>query len=90
MSLYIYLCASFIPYSAPALSERLLGKDFLLPFSHFLLEVMPKLHVLVPHFFVRILQEPVSYFRDSPIKIETVSCKYPNNDMKIREIVYLG
>lgn len=80
---YTILCAS-------ALSERLLGKDFLRHFSHFLLEVMPELCVPVPHFLTRILQEPVNYFRGSPIRIGSMSCKYPNNYRKVRERIYLG
>lgn len=79
--IYAILCA--------ALSERLLGKGFLLHFSHFLLEVMPELHVPLPHFLTRILQEPVNYFRGSPVQIGSVSYKYPNNCVKVREIIYL-
>lgn len=48
--IYTVLCAS-------ALSERLLGKDFLLHFSHFLLEVMPEHCVPVPNFLTRITSE---------------------------------
>ena len=42
---------------ASALSERLLGRDFLLHFSLFLLEVIVELCVPVPHFLTRIILE---------------------------------
>lgn len=52
-----YTCVHHTIFCTSALSERFLRKDCVLRFSHFLLEVMPVLCVLIPHFLTKIILE---------------------------------
>lgn len=80
------LCALMhiiIPFSQLLLYVT--GKDSVLYFSRFLLELMPKQCVEVPCVLTRIVEQLVNHFRGSPFKTRSLSSKSFCNYMEVRE-----